>query len=197
VHASFLTQAAAPKSLEEFTGAVARADILAGEPITAQRLVRPGDQGFLAALLTPGFRAVALPISRETAASGFIMPNDRVDVLLAREIESDRGEGRVASSIILENIRVLSIGEALRAAAAEPAVLDGSTATLELSPRDAETLAMAQKMGEVRLALRSLDGDAPVMSSRRAGALALDQGAGRDAGGVRVHAFGAVKEEAQ
>ncbi|MBU6373397.1 MAG: Flp pilus assembly protein CpaB [Alphaproteobacteria bacterium] len=198
VNGAFITQAADPKALETYTGAVARLDIQAGEPITARRLVKRGDQGLFAATIRPGYRAIALPITPETAAANFIGPGDRVDVILARKIESadGRGPGEARSDVILENVRVLSFGSEIRPADGEPKPSEGTVATLELSPRDAETFALARKIGDITLALRAIEpSDGRLDSARRPGVRALDQGI-QDAGGVRIHAFGRVETAA-
>jgi pilus assembly protein CpaB len=203
LNAAFVAQETAPKAIEEFTGAVARGGILKGEPIRADRLIRRGQQGFFAAVVQPGYRAVALPITDETAAAGFIVPSDRVDVILTRKLTISRGSDsyeEVRSDAVLENVKVLSIGEQLsdpNAAGGPPKRLEGSVATLELSPRDAETLAMADELGDLSLALRGVEDDAAagaVLSARRRGARALEQFVEEDTGNVRVHAFGSVSE---
>jgi pilus assembly protein CpaB len=200
VNPAFIQQTVDPQALEGFVGAVARVDVLKGEPVTPQRLVKKGDQGFFAAMLTPGYRAVALPISSDTAAAGFIMPNDRVDIILTRKTESQRGDGEVLSDVVLENVRVLTIGAAVRAPPQDgetPKPLEGNVATVELSPRDAEVLAMSRKLGDVSLALRALAGENArlrVASAQRP-ARALEQTGGEPLG-VRVHGFGSTAESA-
>lgn len=199
VNDAFITQAADPKALETYTGAVARLDIQAGEPITPKRLVKRGDKGLFAATIRPGYRAIAMPITPETAAANFIAPGDRVDVILARKIEAadGRGSDEVRSDVILEDVRVLSIGAEIRTQDGEPKPTEGSVATLELSPRDAETFALARKLGDLSLALRAIEpsSDGRLDSARRPGVRALDQGV-QDGGGVRVHAFGNVETAA-
>lgn len=198
VNDAFITQAADPKALETYTSAVARTDIQAGEPITEKRLVKRGDRGLFAATIRPGYRAVAMPITPETAAANFITPGDRVDVILARKIDAidGRGMSEVRSDVVLEDIRVLSVGEQIRTQDGEPKPVEGTVATLELSPRDAETFALARKLGDVSLALRAIEpSDGRLDTARRVGVRALDQGI-QDAGGVRVHAFGRVETAA-
>ncbi len=94
-------------------GAVARFDLVEGEPVTATKLVQPGDQSFMSAMLTPGMRAASIEISPETAAGGFILPNDRIDVTVTREIEGGNanagGMANIRSDMILQNVRVLAI----------------------------------------------------------------------------------------
>lgn len=198
VNTAFITQAADPKALETYTGAVARTDVQAGEPITEKRLVKRGDRGLFAATIRPGYRAVAMPITPETAAANFITPGDRVDIILARKIDGldGRGLSEVRSDVVLEDIRVLSVGEQIRTQDGEPKPMEGTVATLELSPRDAETFALARKLGDVSLALRAIEPtDGRLDTARRIGVRALDQGI-QDAGGVRVHAFGSVETAA-
>ncbi len=139
---------------EQVVGAVVRERILAGEPIVASKLVRAGQSGFLAVVLTPGMRAMSLPVSQETGAGGFILPGDRVDVIMSRRAEEsiDGREGYVTATV-LRNIRVLAIGETTEAGDSQN--VSGSNATLEVGPREAEVLAFAQAQGDLYLVLRS------------------------------------------
>ena len=144
----------------DYVGSVVREPILAGEPIVSRKIVRAGDSGYMAAYLDPGMRAMAIRVTVETAAGGFILPGDRVDVLLTRETtlgnagaqEGDRS--KFASSTVMQNIKVLAIDQSTRAGDDEQAVV-GATATLEVAPRDAEALALAKSEGELSLVLRS------------------------------------------
>ena len=144
----------------DYIGSVVREPILAGEPIVSRKIVRAGDSGYMAAYLEPGMRAMAIRVTVETAAGGFILPGDRVDVLLTRETnlsnagaqEGDRS--KFASSTVMQNIKVLAIDQSTRAGDDEQAVV-GATATLEVGPRDAEALALAKSEGELSLVLRS------------------------------------------
>ena len=144
----------------DYVGSVVREPILAGEPIVSRKIVRAGDSGYMAAYLEPGMRAMAIRVTVETAAGGFILPGDRVDVLLTRETtlgnmgaqEGDRS--KFASSTVMQNVKVLAIDQSTRAGDDEQAVI-GATATLELGPRDAEALALAKSEGELSLVLRS------------------------------------------
>lgn len=144
----------------DFIGSVVREPILAGEPIVARKIVRAGDSGYMAAYLQPGMRAMAVSVSVETAAGGFILPGDRVDVLLTREVDlgnvgtPESARSRFASSTVMQNVKVLAIDQSTRADENEQAVV-GATATLELGPRDAEALALAKSEGELSLVLRS------------------------------------------
>lgn len=144
----------------DYVGSVVREPILAGEPIVSRKIVRAGDSGYMAAYLEPGMRAMAIRVTVETAAGGFILPGDRVDVLLTREtnlanVGTQEGErSKFASSTVMQNIKVLAIDQSTRAGDDEQAVV-GATATLEVGPRDAEALALAKSEGELSLVLRS------------------------------------------
>lgn len=198
---NFVEETEDPKAVENYTGAVARQALLAGEPIVEGRVVKPGQQGFMAAIVSAGYRAVSVPISEESAASGFILPNDRVDVILTRKVTlSDIGGGsteEVRSGVVLQDVRVLAIDKTYKAdpAATEPEPIDGSVALLELTPRDSELLAQADEMGDISLALRPVLANAKEKTgSQRRTTAALDQGATtRDQ--VRVHSFGAAKDQ--
>src|SRR6185295_5496604 len=132
-----IDQKSQPEALEGMVGAVSRFDLVEGEPVTATKLVHPGGAGFMAAMLNPGMRAASIEIAPETAAGGFILPNDRVDVIVTREIEKTTGQGsntisNVRSDLILANVRVLAIDGIYGAPAEEGqgAVLVGTRATL-------------------------------------------------------------------
>ncbi|MGH6752724.1 MAG: Flp pilus assembly protein CpaB, partial [Bradyrhizobium sp.] len=135
----------------------ARAPFIAGEPIREQKLVKAQGSGFMAAILPTGFRAISTEITPETGAGGFILPNDRVDVILSRRDKNpDKGgTDLVNSEIILTNIRVLAIDQAPKEKEGMNALV-GKTATLELKPEQAETLARARQSGTLALALRSI-----------------------------------------
>ena len=144
----------------DYVGSVVREPILAGEPIIARKIVRAGDSGYMAAYLEPGMRAMSISIAVDTAAGGFILPGDRVDVVLTRETnfgnvgatEGDRA--KFSSATVLQNIKVLAIDQSTRAGDDAQTVV-GATATLEVAPTDAEVLALAKAEGELSLSLRS------------------------------------------
>ncbi len=140
----------------DFFGSVVREPILAGEPIVPRKIVRAGDSGYLAAYLEPGMRAMAVSVTVETAAGGFILPGDRVDVLLSQERPAGDGSSQVkySSSTVMQNLKVLAIDQSTRAGDDEQAVV-GATATLEVGPADAEALALAKAEGNLSLVLRS------------------------------------------
>ena len=144
----------------DYFGSVVREPILAGEPIVNRKIVRAGDSGYMAAYLEPGMRAMAIRVTVETAAGGFILPGDRVDVLLTREtnlgnVGASAGErNKFSSATVMQNVKVLAIDQSTRAGDDEQAVV-GATATLEVGPQDAEALALAKSEGELSLVLRS------------------------------------------
>ncbi len=133
----------------EFYGAVVRRPIASGEPITDFKVAKPGEQGFLAAVLEPGMRAVTVPISPTRASAGFILPGDRVDVLLTHET----GVGTVSETVFFD-MQVLAIDQAL--SQPEGAARLGGTATLQVTPREVEAFTLMQQMGSMSLSLRSL-----------------------------------------
>ena len=156
---NFIRRKDQPDALEKLSGQIARVPFVAGEPIREAKLINAKGSGFMAAILPSGMRAVSTQISPETGAGGFILPNDHVDVLLTRrhrEAEKQAGGGEVQTTeTILRNVRVLAIDQNVQEKDGQKVVL-GKTATLELAPREAETLVLAQRLGSLSLALRSI-----------------------------------------
>ena len=154
---TFIRRSDRPDATTEIAGSIARAPFIAGEPIREQKLVKANGSGFMAAILPAGMRAISTEISPETGAGGFILPNDRVDVILSKRDKSN-GTGAsevINSEIILANIRVLAIDQAPKEKDGQNTVV-GRTVTLELKPEQAETLARARQSGTLALALRSI-----------------------------------------
>jgi len=158
VSPQFIRKNGRADAIEEFKGAIARAPFVAGEPIREQKLIKADGSGFMSAILSPGMRAISTDISPETGVGGFILPNDRVDVLLTRrDLDSQKqagGDGFI-SETVLRNVRVLAIDQTVEEKNGQKVVV-GKTATLELSPRQTETLALSRQRGSLSLALRSL-----------------------------------------
>src|SRR3977135_3312046 len=156
---NFIRRAHRPAAPSQITGSIARSPFIAGEPIREQKLVKANGSGFMAAILPTGMRALSTEISPETGAGGFILPNDRVDVILSKHDRSldDRTGGTdiISSEIILTNVRVLAIDQAPKEKDGQSALI-GKTVTLELKPDQAETLARARQSGTLSLALRSI-----------------------------------------
>lgn len=166
------TELATTGAKSDYIGSVVREPILAGEPIVSRKIVRAGDSGYLAAYLEPGMRAMAIAVTVESAAGGFILPGDRVDVVLTAETSRNGAvEGatrsKFASGVVLQNIKVLAIDQATRVGDDAQAVV-GATATLEVRPQDSVLLAQAKSEGELSLSLRSYaDTAGPSGATRR------------------------------
>jgi pilus assembly protein CpaB len=146
--------------MNQLLGTVVRYPITAGEPVTQGSLVAPGDRGFLAAALGPGMRAVTVPVSAMTGVAGFIFPGDRVDLVLTQEIASE-GEGAAlkTAETVLRNLRVLATDQTTEKTTDEngkTVVTEFRTVTLEVTPKIAEKVAVAQTVGTLSLALRSI-----------------------------------------
>jgi pilus assembly protein CpaB len=155
---SFIRRTERPDATTQVAGSIARSPFIAGEPIREAKLVKGNGSGFMAAILPTGMRAISTEISPETGAGGFILPNDRVDVILSkREKNPDRSGGPevVNSEVILANVRVLAIDQAPKEKDGQNTVV-GKTVTLELKPEQTETLARARQTGTLSLALRSI-----------------------------------------
>ncbi len=155
---SFIKRSDRPQAAEQLAGAIARAPIGAGEPVRENRLVKAKGSGYMAAILPHGMRAISTEISVETGAGGFILPNDRVDVILSRrDREAEKASGIEAhvSETILSDVRVLAIDQTVEEKNGQRVVV-GKTATLELTQRQSELLALSRQLGTLTLALRSL-----------------------------------------
>jgi pilus assembly protein CpaB len=154
--ATYITQKDHPNALTELSGTIARGSFIEGEPITEAKLVHT-DSGFMSAILPSGKLAVATAISADTGAGGFILPNDRVDVIMTKPASTSEGGGdRYETETILNNVRVLAIDQMIEDKNGEKVVV-GQTATLELSPQQAQILTVARQVSaRLTLALRSL-----------------------------------------
>lgn len=155
VHDSYIQQGAGTK-IENFTGAVATTSMASGEPILNNRLIKPGNRGFMAAVLPPGMRAISVRITATSGNAGFVFPGDKVDILLTHEIainSANRDTARV-SETVLKNVRVLAINQRTDNPTHTPSI--GKTATLEVSAKDAEKISLIKSMGELTLVLRSI-----------------------------------------
>ena len=155
---TFIRRSERPDATTQVAGSIARAPFIAGEPIRDPKLIKSTGSGFMAAILPTGMRAISTEISPETGAGGFILPNDRVDVILSKREKNPDRTGTadiIISEIILSNVRVLAIDQAPKEKDGQNAVV-GKTVTLELKPEQAETLARARQTGTLALALRSI-----------------------------------------
>lgn len=150
----FITESARPEALEEFANSVVRSTISEGEPVRLIKLLG-ADQSFMSSILPSGKRAVATQIAADTSAGGFILPDDFVDVIMTRRPRTD--DGTFITETILENIRILAIDQTIREDEEGRLVQVGQTATLELTPQQAEIITVAQQMADrLTLALRSV-----------------------------------------
>jgi len=147
------------KTIEDFAGWVARDPFGPGEPITESKVVAPGSRGFLAAVLSPGMRAVSVPVSNTSGISGFVLPGDQVDILITHSL-ADNSSGKAdakhhtAAETVLHDVRVIGIDQKLDNKGGEAVV--AKTATLEVTPKQSEIIAVASEIGKLSLSLRSL-----------------------------------------
>jgi len=155
---TFIRRSDRPDAATQVAGSIARAPFIAGEPIREAKLVKADGSGFMAAILPTGMRAISTEISPETGAGGFILPNDRVDVIMTRRLKNPDPKAAgdiVVSETILANIRVLAIDQAPKEKEGQNSVV-GKTVTLELKPEQVPLLAQARQAGTLSLALRSI-----------------------------------------
>lgn len=166
---NMITSETLPDAIETLKDARARLPLVTGEPIVESRIVRPGDRGFMAAILPRGMRGIAIEISDNSAVGGFILPNDRVDVILTRRGGAEGGsDSQATSETIFSNVKVLAINQSLISPDDGPAMPGGGNAVVELEPRQAEILTKIAASGELSLVLRSLaeEGDSGVADER-------------------------------
>jgi pilus assembly protein CpaB len=164
---TMITKDAMPNGIEEVGGSISRAPSIQGEPVRRDKLIKGANGGFMSAILPEGRRAVAINIvsSGAKTAGGFVLPNDRVDIIrTGRDDDATRSRQSdvFVAETILQNIRVLAIGQNVQERNGEKVVV-GETATLELDPKQSEQITLAQRTGELSLVLRSLaDANKPV-----------------------------------
>jgi pilus assembly protein CpaB len=145
-----------PKKL---LGTVVRYPVTAGQPVTRGALVGPQDRGFLAAALGPGMRAITVPVNVSSGVAGFVFPGDRIDLVLTQQVEGGGdGPSLKVSETIIRNLRVLATDQRITSKDDEgkTAVKIFANVTLEVTPRIAEKIAVAQSLGSLSLSLRSL-----------------------------------------
>ena len=159
-------------------GSVARQVLPRGVPIAKSAVVQPGDRGFLAAVLPQGMRAISIPISETAGIAGLIMPGDRVDVILTYSVTGDLIDAERdirASETVMRNLGVLALDQ--RLGQTHPKDKDGNvitppiarTATLQVTPQEAEMITLATQLGDLSLILNSVqDGGSPEEMKARA-----------------------------
>jgi pilus assembly protein CpaB len=151
---------------EALTGAVVRYRVVAGEPITSNRVIKPGDRGFLAAVLTPGMRAVAVPVTPVSGVAGLVFPGDHVDVILSHQVHNDTSDGQpqttaFASETVMTDLRILAIDQSTADIEGKPTL--AKTVTFEVTPKQVEAIEVATTLGNLYLSLRGIaGGDAEV-----------------------------------
>ena len=147
---------AGTKPLESFAGWVARERIGAGDPITETKIVQPGSRGFLAAALQPGMQAISVVVTPASDVSGFILPGDHVDVVITHTLPGtvdNTGMQHRAAETVLRDVRVLGVDQKLDS---KGEAVVAHTATLEVTPKQSEIIAVASEIGKLSLSLRSL-----------------------------------------
>ncbi len=156
VNANFITRANEPDAVDKLKQSVARVAMYSGEPVRRSKLIGEG-QSFMSSILPSGTRAVATSIAADTSAGGFILPNDYVDVIMTRRTDTTNGGTGFSTETILKNIRVLAIDQTIQEDEEGKKTRVGQTATLELTPQQAEIITVAQQMADrLTLALRSI-----------------------------------------
>jgi pilus assembly protein CpaB len=156
---AMITKDEKPNAQQEFVTARARLAVYEGETIIEKKIIVPGQTGFMSAILPKGMRAISVAISEHSAAGGFILPNDRVDVILTKKVTSSQTTDKlIVSETVLTNVRVLAVNQTYRQEQEgdNVTVAEGKTATLELDPRQSEVIAQIESVGELSLALRSI-----------------------------------------
>ncbi|MDE2595598.1 MAG: Flp pilus assembly protein CpaB [Sphingomonadales bacterium] len=171
-------------NMTKLLGTVVRYPITAGQPVTQGALVAPGDRGFLAAALGPGMRAVTISVSDKTGVAGFIFPGDRVDLMLTQAVKGEgEGDSLKATETILRNLRILATDQATQTETAEgkTVVKVSRTVTLEVTPRIAEKIQVAQTIGTLSLSLRSIaDNQSELEKAIATGAVKVPTGATKE-----------------
>jgi pilus assembly protein CpaB len=170
--------------MNKLLGTVVRYPVTAGQPVTQGALVAPGDRGFLAAALGPGMRAVTISASQKTGVAGFIFPGDHVDLMLTQTVKAtDGGEAMKTAETILRNVRVLATDQSTESETSEgkTVVRAFRTVTLEVTPKIAEKIAVAQTLGTISLSLRSIaDNQAELDQAIASGTVKVPAGASKE-----------------
>jgi pilus assembly protein CpaB len=169
--------------MTKLLGTVVRFPITAGQPVTQGALVAPGDRGFLAAALGPGMRAITIPVSAKTGVGGFVFPGDRVDLMLTQSVKGGEGLPLKTAETILRNLRVLATDQSTQTETVDgkTVVKAFRTVTLEVTPRIAEKIAVAQTIGTISLSLRSIaDNQAELERAIASGDIAVPEGVSKE-----------------
>jgi pilus assembly protein CpaB len=159
MQSAYYVQGAADANPQSLMGTVVRFPITAGQPVTRGSLVGPQDRGFLAAALGSGMRAITVPVNSSTGVAGFVFPGDHVDMVLTQQVEGG-GDGPAlkVSETIVRNLRVLATDQRItdKDKDGKIEVKTFANVTLEVTPKIAEKIAVAQSLGTLSLSLRSI-----------------------------------------
>ena len=169
--------------MTKLLGTVVRYPVTAGQPLTQGALVAPGDRGFLAAALGPGMRAITIPVSAKTGVAGFVFPGDHVDLVLTQQVRGFEGQPLKAAETILKNVRVLATDQSTTTETVDgkSVVRQSSTVTLEVTPRIAEKVSVAETIGQLSLSLRSLaDNQSELDRAIASGSVKVPAGVSKD-----------------
>lgn len=169
--------------MNKLLGTVVRYPVTAGQPVTQGALVSPGDRGFLAAALGPGMRAVTIPVSQKTGVGGFVFPGDHVDLVLTQTVGGGQEDSLKTAETILRNVRVLATDQSTETEIVEgkTVVRDFRTVTVEVTPKIAEKVAVAQTIGTISLSLRSLaDNQSELDQAIASGTVKVPAGASKE-----------------
>ncbi len=180
IQEAYFVKGKAGVSPQDLLGTVVRTEVTAGQPLTQGTLVKPGDRGFLAAALGAGMRAITVPVSMTSSVAGFVFPGDRVDIVLTQEVTGG-GDGPPlkVSETILRNVRILAVDQRMQGTDenGKPVMASLQTVTMEVTPRIAEKIAVAQRIGDLSLSLRSLaDTSAELEQAIASGELDVPEG---------------------
>ena len=174
----YYTEGQPDADMQKLLGTVVRYPVTAGQPLTRGALVGPNDRGFLAAALGPGMRAITVPVSKATSVAGFVFPGDRVDLMLTQSV-SGEGLPLKVSETIIRNLRVLATDQRTdsKNEDGKTVVKTFSNVTIEVTPRIAEKIAVAQSLGQLSLSLRSIaDNSAELERAIASGEVKVPQG---------------------
>jgi pilus assembly protein CpaB len=180
VQPAYFIKGKSPAGPSDLIGTVVRNEITAGQPLTQGALIKPGERGFLAAALGPGMRAITVSVSATSGVAGFIFPGDRVDMVLNQEVPGGgNGPPLKASETIIRNLRVLATDQRMSAKGddGKPEIKNVSNVTIEATPKIAEKIVVAQSIGQLSLALRSIaDNNADLERAIASGEVKIPKG---------------------
>lgn len=190
VDSSFITRSSIGSVDDVVKGTVVRVPVMSGQPVTNMAIVHANAVGFMAAMLNPGMRAVSLPINADSGAGGFILPNDRIDLILTRKGDG----GHVSATTLLSDVRVLAVDQTFKQDKDTKTVI-GKTATLEVTPGQAEQVARGQTQGVLSLSLRPLTSSDTSVASNAPVSKTVG-GGGDDGASVSIIRYGIARDSA-